>query len=103
MLTNRRFRTRSVQRPTLEVQVSVEKERHAVPRFGIVVHYTVSSAAVVSAGPFLHHIPHIDDVRVRLHRYRDPGFRGRVPDFEALGAFLLEEHRHVSKICVVAD
>lgn len=50
----------------------------------------VPGAAIVPARVLLHHVTHVDDVRMLFRRDRDPSLRGWVPDLQAFGAHLLK-------------
>ena len=64
---------------------------------------SVPSAAIISTRELLHHVTHVDDVRMLLRRNGDPSLRWWVPDLQAFGPHLLKQYSDATEISVVAD
>lgn len=93
--------SRPIQRTQPAIQIPVEEEYHAIPITRIAVNDPMHTTNVLVARPLGQHIPHIDDIGVRVRGDGHKGVGVGVEDLQAR-VLVLEEQRDGAEVRVRA-
>jgi hypothetical protein len=103
MLSNHGITVRSVKSLGVQFQVAVQEEGHAVSVVIAAGDDPVSGTPIVASSPLLNHVAHVNHVCTLHGGHRYPGFCGRIPDLQALGAHFLEQYGATAEVSMVSN
>ena len=90
-----------IQRLQRTVQIPIEEKNHTIPLRRVPMHDPVHAALVPIARPLAQHVPHIDDVGVRVRRQGHPFALGGVVHLEPR-VLIRQQQRDGAKVRVRA-